>query len=72
MTFTAAFRAHGPDVPELASALGISHPDADMLKNWMMDNKPLDHEQKLFVNRWCDRVVAETLRRARQQIGGAR
>lgn len=58
MTFTAAFLKFGPDVPKLAEALRIRDEDADRLKNWMMDNKPLDTLQVKALNARCQRMVA--------------
>lgn len=68
MTFTKAFRLHGPDTPALASALGSTEPNADKLKNWMMDNKPLDALQVKSINARCRRMVARhALRSFREQ-----
>lgn len=41
MNFTTAFAVYGPDTEKLAEVLRISPPDADTLKNYMMDHKPL-------------------------------
>jgi hypothetical protein len=68
VTFTAAFRTFGPDVQILASALGIAESSADSLKNWMMDNKPLDALQAKSINARCRRMVARhALRAVREQ-----
>ncbi|MDW9814949.1 hypothetical protein GOB25_07685 [Sinorhizobium meliloti] len=64
MTFTAAFLKFGPDVPKLAEVLRIRDEDADRLKNWMMDNKPLDTLQVKSINAKCRRMVARNALRA--------
>lgn len=58
MTFTAAFALHGPDVPALADALRIRDQDADRLKNYMMDHKPLTPREHKHINQRCRRMVA--------------
>lgn len=50
MTVVAAFRAFGPDVPKIAAMLGIRQEDADRLKNYMMDHKPLTPRQHKHIN----------------------
>lgn len=58
MTFTAAFRAYGPDVPKLAEVLRIRDQDADRLKNYMMDHKPLTPREHKHINERCRGMVA--------------
>lgn len=70
-TFTAAFSKHGPDVPKLAEVLRIRDQDADRLKNWMMDNKPLDTLQVKVVNERCRRMVKRNALRMRRENFGA-
>ena len=72
MTFTAAFRLFGPDVPKLAEALRIRDEDADRLKNYMMDHKPLTPREHKHINERCRRMVARhALRQIREQCGEA-
>lgn len=58
MTFTAAFTRFGPDVPKLAEVLRIRDQDADRLKNYMMDHKPLTPRQHKHVNQRCRQMAA--------------
>lgn len=58
MTFTAAFAVYGPDVPKLAEVLRIREPDADRLKNYMMDHKPLTPREHKHINERCRRMAA--------------
>jgi hypothetical protein len=67
MNFTSAFAEYGPDVPKLAEVLGISEPDADRLKNYMMDHKPLPSslERKYLNKRARQMAKVFTLREIR-------
>lgn len=58
MTFTAAFALHGPDVPKLAEVLRIRDHDADRLKNYMMNHKPLTPREHKHINERCRRMSA--------------
>lgn len=58
MTFTAAFALLGPDVPKLAEVLRIRDQDADRLKNYMMNHKPLTPRQHKHINQRCRQMVA--------------
>jgi len=68
MTFTAAFALHGPDVPKPAEVLSIRDQDADRLKNYMMDHKPLMPREHKHINERCRRMVARhSLRLVREK-----